>query len=52
LCRAHNAYVAEHDYGKAAMARYRRSGNQISGAPAVYSAGRAVRPGTRAPCGR
>ena len=23
LCRAHNAYVAEHDYGKAAMARYR-----------------------------
>src|SRR4029077_12484608 len=23
LCRAHNAYVAEHDYGKAAMARWR-----------------------------
>ena len=24
MCRAHNAYLAEHDYGREAMARYRR----------------------------
>jgi 5-methylcytosine-specific restriction endonuclease McrA len=25
ICRAHNAYLAEHDYGREAMARYRLS---------------------------
>jgi 5-methylcytosine-specific restriction endonuclease McrA len=25
MCRGHNAYLAEHDYGREAMARYRRS---------------------------
>ena len=25
MCRTHNRYAAEHDYGKSAMARYRRS---------------------------
>ncbi len=38
LCHAHNQYLAEHDYGKAAMARYRRSGtgNRASEAPPAY----------------
>jgi hypothetical protein len=27
LCRAHNQYLAEHDYGRQAMARHRRSGS-------------------------
>jgi hypothetical protein len=34
MCRAHNQYLAEHDYGRAAMARYRRSGHPISDAVA------------------
>jgi 5-methylcytosine-specific restriction endonuclease McrA len=38
-CHAHNQYLAEHDYGKEAMARYLRSGNRVSGAMAVYSTG-------------
>jgi 5-methylcytosine-specific restriction endonuclease McrA len=27
MCRTHNLHLAEHDYGRQAMARYRRSGN-------------------------
>jgi hypothetical protein len=30
MCRAHNQYVAEQDYGKQAMARYGRSDNRLS----------------------
>ena len=38
-CRAHNALFAERDYGKEKMARYRRSGNRVSEATAVYAIG-------------
>lgn len=44
MCRAHNEYLAERDYGKATMARYRRSGNRVSEAAALYSVGSTVRP--------
>jgi hypothetical protein len=27
MCRVHNLHLAERDYGRQAMARYRRSGN-------------------------
>jgi hypothetical protein len=37
MCAQHNAYLAEHDYGRLAMARFRRSGRPpilgASGAP-------------------
>jgi hypothetical protein len=39
MCRAHNAYMAEHDYGREAMVRLRRSGTRVHGAVAVASAG-------------
>jgi 5-methylcytosine-specific restriction endonuclease McrA len=29
-CRAHNLYLAEHDYGRKAMARHRRPSNAVS----------------------
>jgi 5-methylcytosine-specific restriction endonuclease McrA len=29
-CRAHNLYLAEHDYGRKAIARYRRPSNAVS----------------------
>jgi len=39
LCRLHNAYLAERDYGKDVMDRYRRSGSRVSeSAPAYASA--------------
>jgi hypothetical protein len=41
-CHTHNAYLAEHDYGREAMARFRRSGKWVSGAAAVASAVTAV----------
>jgi hypothetical protein len=44
MCKAHNAYIAEHDYGKATMAPYRRSGNRVSEAAPAYGAGSVVRP--------
>jgi hypothetical protein len=37
MCRAHNALMAEHDYGRAAMARFRRPGGR--GAPPPGSVG-------------
>jgi hypothetical protein len=41
MCRAHNQYLAEHDYGKRAMARHRRSGTRVSGGDGrSYSLGR------------
>ncbi len=36
LCRSHNLYVAEHDYGKQAMARHRRSRDHVSESWAAY----------------
>ncbi len=33
ICRAHNAYLAEHDYGREAMARRRASGEGAEGRP-------------------
>jgi 5-methylcytosine-specific restriction endonuclease McrA len=35
MCRAHNAYLAEHDYGREAMARHRRPRNRVSGPSAL-----------------
>ncbi len=37
-CRVHNTLMAEHDYGKEVMARYRRSGSRVSEWAAVYGA--------------
>ncbi len=34
MCHAHNEYMAEHDYGRKVMARYRRSGNRVGEARA------------------
>lgn len=31
MCRTHNAYLAEADYGRQAMAKFRRSEKQIGG---------------------
>ena len=38
-CKAHNALLAEDDYGKEVMARYRRSGSRVSERAVVYSGG-------------
>jgi 5-methylcytosine-specific restriction endonuclease McrA len=35
MCRAHNAYLAEHDYGRDAMARHRRARSRVSEASTV-----------------
>jgi len=40
MCRVHNTYLADHDYGRKTTARYRRSGNRVSEAVVVYSTGR------------
>jgi len=37
LCKSHNQYVAEADYGSEAMARHRRPPDRVSEASAVYS---------------
>ena len=37
MCRTHNEYLAEHDYGREAMARYRRSRKRVPGSAAVAS---------------
>ena len=39
VCRAHNGYLAEHDYGRTVMARFRREGKRASGPPPVASSG-------------
>jgi len=39
LCRVHNRYRAEQDYGKEVMDRYRRSGSRVSEPGPVYIAG-------------
>jgi hypothetical protein len=38
MCRAHNAYLAELDYGKERMERYRRRPDRVSEAPPAYVA--------------
>jgi len=50
LCRAHNAYLAERDYGKDVMDEYRRSGSRVSEAAPVY--GFKPRPWTPRPLAR
>jgi 5-methylcytosine-specific restriction endonuclease McrA len=37
LCRAHNGYFAERDYGKKVMDRYRRSTDRVSEPVAFYT---------------
>jgi hypothetical protein len=37
ICAAHNGYLAEHDYGKDVMERYRRSGSRAREPAPVYS---------------
>jgi hypothetical protein len=39
VCRAHNGYLAEHDYGRTAMARYGRSRSSTSEAAADHPTG-------------
>jgi len=43
MCRSHNAYLAERDYGKEAMKRYRRSGGRVSEPTVAYFARRLER---------
>ena len=51
LCKAHNAYLAEHDYGREVMARRRRSGKDPCEAAAACATGSAVGPaGANARC--
>jgi len=49
MCRAHNAYLAEHDYGREAVAR--RRGTHVTGTPAVASARSMARPASTGPPG-
>ncbi len=46
MCRTHNAFMAERDYGKEVMARYRRSSSQVGDVSAVQASVRqaGVRP--------
>jgi hypothetical protein len=37
LCKQHNAYLAERDYGKDVMDQYRRNGNRVSESAPVYA---------------
>jgi hypothetical protein len=37
LCKTHNSYLAERDYGKNVMDQYRRSGSRVSESPAAYA---------------
>jgi len=38
MCRAHNALMAEHDYGKEVMGRFRRSASRVSRPAAAWGA--------------
>jgi hypothetical protein len=38
MCKQHNAYLAERDYGKEMMKKYRRNGSRVSEPAAVYAA--------------
>jgi hypothetical protein len=37
LCRAHNAYIAEHDYGKEFMEQFRKSSSGVAEPAVVYT---------------
>ena len=37
VCKSHNAYLAERDYGKDVMDQYRRSGSRVSESAPVYA---------------
>jgi 5-methylcytosine-specific restriction endonuclease McrA len=39
VCRTHNLYLAEYDYGKEVMGRYRRPSNRVSEPSIAYTAG-------------
>jgi 5-methylcytosine-specific restriction endonuclease McrA len=39
MCRAHNGYFADRDYGKKKMKRYRRSADRVSEPAAIYVVG-------------
>ena len=39
MCRAHNTFLAEHDYGEEVMERFRRPASRVSEAMAVYGSG-------------
>ncbi len=45
LCKVHNAYLAERDYGKEVMDQYRRTGNRVSESAPVYAPGFRFPPG-------
>lgn len=49
MCPIHNRYLAEQDYGRQAMARYRRTGLRAPGATAFPSNGGSVSSGLAAP---
>lgn len=49
MCRAHNTLLAEHDYGRAVMARFRRSASRVSEPVAVYGVGARLRHGDAPP---
>ena len=44
MCRAHNAYLAEHDYGRRAMARNRQAVRRAPEATVVYAAADTITP--------
>jgi hypothetical protein len=44
MCKAHNTYLAEHDYGRDAMARFSGPGRRFDAAVAVASAGTTAGP--------
>jgi hypothetical protein len=48
VCPAHNAYLAQHDYGPGAIARYRRS-MPVPGTLGGASTSHALRPGRSSP---
>ncbi len=51
MCVQHNTYLAEHDYGREAMARFRRPGKRVGGALVVPSVGTRESPVRAAPPG-
>ena len=50
MCRTHNTLMAEQDYGKEVMARFRRSGSRVSEPVATSTVG-SFRPGAELPAG-
>ena len=44
LCRAHNRYLAEVDFGRQPIAKHRRAGDRVSGPPDSPANGSMVRP--------